>query len=140
MYRPFRLRPVTRRRLAWLAMVMLLWQQVAVAAYACAVTPEAARATAVVSATVMGTMPMHDAHGDPAHEIPSAPLCQKHCLPDHFTQVDATAVSVPFLTVPTVFPPITAAAAGDRCAGRFDLVDRRRPAPSPLQLYGALLI
>jgi hypothetical protein len=139
-YRSFRLRPRTRRRLAWLAMVMLLWQQVAVAAYACAVAPEAARAAAVASATVMGTMAMDGAHCDRAHDTQPAPLCEKHCLPDHFTQVDATTVSVPFLTVPIVFPPITAAAIGDRGAGRFDLVDRRRPTPSPLQLYGVLLI
>lgn len=138
MYRSFRLCPRTRRRLAWLAMVMLLWQQVAVAAYACTVMPQATQ-VAVASATAMGPMAMHDAHGDPAHETPSA-LCHKHCLPDHFTQVDATAVSVPFLAVPTAFPPITTAIAGDHRTARFDLVDRRRPAPSPLQRYGALLI
>lgn len=118
-------------------MVMLLWQQVAVAAYACTVIPQAQ--AVVLSTTAMGTMAMHDAHGDPAHETPSA-LCHQHCLPDHFTPVDATAVSVPFLAVPTAFPPITAAIVGDHRTTRFDLVDRRRPAPSPLQRYGALLI
>jgi hypothetical protein len=143
MYRHVRLRQVTRRRIAWLVAAMLLWQQVAVAAYACAVTPDAGRtAVAAISHGMgMGSVSKDAAHCSEMHGAPAPPLCQKHCLPDHLTPVDSHAVSVPFLALPASLPETREAALAEGgFDGRSDSVDRRRPSPSPLHLYCSLLI
>ena len=44
-------RPRTRRRLSWLVALLLLWQQVAMAAYACGAVPAAVGAAAAAAAT-----------------------------------------------------------------------------------------
>ena len=85
MKRAFHIRPRTRRRLAWLVALLLLWQQVAVAAYACATVPAS----------------------------PADPNCQQHCQPDHATQVDVRTASVP-LNVLTALPPMSLSVAAVR--------------------------
>ncbi len=79
---------------------MLLWQQVALTVYACPTVPEAmSQLTALASAASMpgvgdGCAQMQDQS--------ASPLCQKHCLPDHATQVDACTASVPLSALTAV--------------------------------------
>lgn len=139
MRRMFRLRPTTRRRLAWLVACLLLWQQVAMAAYAC-----------TMAAPVAQTMAMHA--GDTAmHEAcPSMvdrhangqTLCQAHCQPDHATQPDGRAGSVPpslFAALSPVGPPQVQVTVPDRTAPAW-LHRLRAPPPPASLLFCSLLI
>lgn len=139
MKRLFRLHRVTRRRLVWLVTAMLLWQQMALAAYACvAPVPAAGVATTVPASS---TMAMSDA----CERLPAAPvdpLCSKHCQPDHATQVEARVTSVPLnalaalpptpLSIATMLPP------SDRVLARLDRLLASPPAPR--LLFCSLLI
>jgi hypothetical protein len=142
MKRAFRLRPQTRRRLAWLVVLLLSWQQVAVAAYACVGAPTSAGAAAVavaVHSSSMATM------GDGCAEMPAAPvdpLCHQHCQPDHATQVDARSASVPASTL-VALPPqspsvIAVASPSERTLTRRDRL--QAPPPIPRLLFCSLLI
>lgn len=142
MVRPFRLRPLTRRRLAWLVAVLLLWQQVMVAAYACVAAPAStgvAEMAVAVHASSMAAM------GDRCAEMPAAPvdpLCRQHCQPDHATQVDARTASVPASTLAALPPesPSVAAVAlpSERTLARRDQL--LAPPPVPRLLFCSLLI
>lgn len=140
MKRAFHIRPRTRRRLAWLVALLLLWQQVAVAAYACTTVP----ASPAAVATQAGVSSMA-AMGHGCAEMPAAPadpICRQHCQPDHATQVDVRTASVPFnaLTAP---PPMSLSVAAVTLPSHRTLahLDRlRAPPPTPMLLYCALLI
>lgn len=140
MKRAFHIRPRTRRRLAWLVALLLLWQQVAVAAYACTTMPASPAAVAAqADASSMAAM------GDGCAGMPAAPvdpICQQHCQPDHATQVDVRTASVP-LNVLTALPPMSLSVAAVRLPSHRTLahLDRlRTPPPTPMLLYCALLI
>jgi hypothetical protein len=79
--------------LALIVMACLLFQQVAVAAYACQ-SPSAPK-------------PEHPSHCSEAANAPApAPmsaLCEKHCAPDASVLTDASALGVPALALPPVF-------------------------------------
>lgn len=84
---PFRARS-PRLRLAWLAVLGLLFQQVALAAYACPISETPPEPQMVMVGC--GSMEMPD---------PQAPaLCDQHCLGDHLTTPD--------LKVPQVASPV----------------------------------
>lgn len=142
MARPFRLRPLTRRRLAWLVVLLLSWQQMAVAAYACVGAPASAGAVAVVVAVHSSSMA---AMGDGCAEMPAAPvdpLCHQHCQPDHATQVDARNASVPACTLATL-PPQSPSVAAMALSSERTLARRDRlqaPPPIPRLLFCSLLI
>ena len=72
----------------------LLFQQVAVAAFACAkqATPPPA-AEAMADCTEMAMAPA---------QAQSPALCEKHCNPDHLVAPDASTASVPALALPPV--------------------------------------
>jgi hypothetical protein len=140
MHRAFRLHPTTRRRFAWLVAFLLLWQQVAIAAYACTVAPPTAQA-----------MAMHTGDGAAMHEAcPSMvdmhangqALCQAHCQPDHATQPDGRAGSVPpslFAALPPAWPPRLQAMVADRPTSAW--LHRLRAPPHPASLlFCSLLI
>ncbi len=140
MARSFRLRRVTRRRLIWLVALLLLWQQVALAAYACQAVPETmGQVTAMTSTAVMTSM------GDDCTEMPNAPaspLCQQHCAPDHATQVDARPMSVP-LSALTAVPPmlVSVAIVALQSSGNLARLDQQKTAPPvPRLLFCSLLI
>ncbi|MEO7051102.1 MAG: hypothetical protein ABI128_05500 [Rhodanobacter sp.] len=99
----FHLRPPTRRRLAWLIVVMLLWQQVAVAAYACVSAPlSASAATAQMNSSLMPMM------GGDCSDLPgvsASPLCHQHCQPERAAQVAVATSSVPPNTL-VALPPM----------------------------------
>lgn len=136
------LRPRTRRRLSWLVAVMLLWQQVAVAAYACVTVPASVGAAAMavaVHATSMAAM------GDGCAEMPAPPvdpLCRQHCQPDQVTQVDARTASVPASMLAALPPELPSVAAvtlpSHRALVRRDQL--QAPPPIPRLLFCSLLI
>ncbi|MGB6029417.1 MAG: hypothetical protein WBG22_06640 [Rhodanobacter sp.] len=139
MKRAFHIRPRTRRRLAWLVALLLLWQQVAVAAYACTVVPSMGDPVAAVTSS-----PAMAAMGDCAdmRQVPLDPLCQQHCQPNQVTQVDAHTASVPFNAL-AVLPPMFLSVAAvtlpsDRALARRDRL--RAPPPIARLLFCSLLI
>ena len=142
MARSFRLRCVTRRRLIGLVALLLLWQQVALAAYVCQAVPEQAVPETMGQVSAMDSMvTMGDSCPD-MHGHPVSPLCQKHCAPDQATQVDARTTSVP-LSALTALPPMLmsvniVALQSDRTLARLD--HRRTPPPIPRLLFCSLLI
>jgi hypothetical protein len=131
MSRPFRLRCVSRRRLIWLVALLLVWQQVALAAY-------------IGQVTAMTAASMHsmDGHCPEMHGSPSSPLCHKHCAPDHATQVDARSTSVPLSALTAVPPMLTSIAIVAQQSDRsLALLDQRRTPPAiPRLLFCSLLI
>ena len=136
----FRLRRVTRRRLIWLVTLLLLWQQVALAAYVCQAGPETVGDVTAMTSTA-ATVAMSDDCAEMGG-IPASPLCQQHCTPDHATQVDARAMSVP-LSALTAVPPMLMSVASitlssDRALARHEL--RQTPPPIPRLLFCSLLI
>jgi len=140
MKRAFCLRPQTCRRLAWLVVLLLSWQQVAVAAYVCVGVPASTGAAAVVVHA-----PSMAAMGDGCAQMPGAPvdpLCHQHCQPDHATQVDARGATVPASTLAALPPesPSVAAVASptQRALARHDRL--RTPPPVPRLLFCSLLI
>lgn len=78
-----------RNRVSWLVMFALLFQQLAMSAYAC--TRTMAPAPVAVMTNCPG-MPMPDSH--------PAPLCEKHCNPDRATASPLLSVTVPPLALP----------------------------------------
>lgn len=139
MKRAFHIRPRTRRRLAWLVALLLLWQQVAVAAYACNTAPASPAVVATQAAASSMAVMGDGCAGMPA---PVAPICQQHCQPDHATQVDARTASVPFNAL-TALPPMLLSVAAVTLPSHRTLahLDRlRAPPPTPMLLYCALLI
>ena len=139
MARPFRLRCVSRRRLIWLVSLLLIWQQVALAAYACQASPEIMGQVTTMTAASMNSM---DVHCPDMQGSPTSPLCQKHCAPDHATQVDARSTSVP-LSALTAIPPMlmSVAIVAQQSNQSLERLDQRRtPPPIPRLLYCSLLI
>src|SRR5690242_5468446 len=125
--------PRLRRRLTWLVILALLWQQIALAAYACGVAPPEHVATAV---SVSKNMGMDEACADGMAQAPSAnhPLCHAHCQPDHTTQPDARAGTVPpslFAALPAVPPSLRMLQITTRAPERLE---RLRAPPPPVSL------
>ncbi|MEO7065270.1 MAG: hypothetical protein ABI114_00015 [Rhodanobacter sp.] len=140
MVQPFRLRRVTRRRLIWLVTLLLLWQQVALAAYVCQAVPETMGQVTAMTSTTAATVMADDCVG--MSDTPASPLCQQHCAPDHATQVDARPMSVP-LSALTAVPPLLMSVASislssDRALTRHEL--RQTAPPIPRLLFCSLLI
>lgn len=134
------LRPVTRRRLAWLVVVLLVWQQLAMAAYACTLPPSAIAPAMVMTPSspmaMEGTCPtMHDS-------VPDRTVCQAHCHPDRAAQPDARAGSVPpsaLAALPVYWPaPTLTLAASGHAPRRLERL--RAPPPPATLLYCSLLI
>lgn len=105
--RPWRLRALGRRSFTrWLltfAVLMMLGQQTAMAAYACAMSPNAmGRMVAMSPQTSMqamsGTCP--EMHG-----LSDRLLCQQHCAPDNTAKPDTRPASVP-QSLLTALPPM----------------------------------
>ncbi|MEP7184282.1 MAG: hypothetical protein ABI767_00470 [Rhodanobacter sp.] len=139
MARHFRLRCVSRRRLIWLVSLLLLWQQVALAAYACQVAPETIGQMTATTAVSMNSM---DGDCPDMRGSPSNPLCQKHCAPDHATQVDVRPTSVPLSALTAVPPMLMSVAIVSLQSDRFlARLDPRRTLPFvPRLLFCSLLI
>ncbi len=127
--RAFRTRSL-RLRFAWLALLALLFQQVALAAYACPVS-ETPPEPQMVMAGCEG-MEMPD---------PQAPaLCDQHCLRDHVTSQDLKAPQVPSLTLPPLHFALTSALLPPVEAQYYEDVPTCRSDPPPAQRFCSLQI
>src|SRR3546814_14015969 len=83
-----------RLRIALTVILCLLFQQIAVAAYACTIPdmpPDAVAMTGDCSSMDMEVV----------QEAPA--LCAKHCSPDHAVTADLAAPHVPPLALPSLF-------------------------------------
>lgn len=89
MGRPIHMYRTTRHHLFWLAALMLLWQQVALAAYVCPL-PGAVVQDDVAALVVTSSDCMDDMQGQPDQA-----MCFKHCAPNSPVQSDAQAPGVP---------------------------------------------
>ncbi|MGA0587934.1 hypothetical protein ACO2Q2_12505 [Dyella sp. KRB-257] len=154
-----RLRPTIRRRLTWAMVLWLVCQQLALAAYACAGGLPGDAAPAEVAG--MSTMAGREAAGmrmpgmemaetgtapdcaDMRTGAPAHALCEGHCHPDHATQPDTRAPSVPpamvgMLAPPPVLPAMAQVSSSGNVRVRAERW--RPPAPPPTLLYCSLLI
>lgn len=121
-----------RLRVTVLTVFCLLFQQVAVAAYACAM--EMSPATNVSECHSRGDDGADVDDGADAAD----PLCEKHCFPDESTQAEARSISVPALGLPPAqFLPV-ASPTGERT--REHCRASHGPAPPPELAYTRLLI
>lgn len=108
-----------RAHLALLAILALLFQQVAVAALAC-------------PRDVAPQMSAHCAAMMAGHELPApAPLCEKHCAPDQTVPSDASATQVPALALP---PLLFATLATPASPGAPGTQATRPPSTAPPRL------
>lgn len=116
-----------RFRIAVLALFCLLFQQAALAGYACPLVA----ARVVTTGNPCTAMGMQQARPDPVH-------CQKSCTPDLNAAAHHDSPSVPPLALPPpVFAPVTTAAAH----ARRDAVELPAPADPPPRLrFCSLLI
>ena len=106
MIRPFHLRCRTRRRLIWLV-TLLLWQQVALAAYIC---PQPAPAAVVAASMAMTRADCMSRMQMGHHDL----ACAEHCAAAPSAQPDARAPNVP-ASLLSMLPPL--ATAVDRLPG-----------------------
>lgn len=119
-----------RLRIALLAIVGLLFQQAALAAYLCPI--EAMPTEMSAMADHCAEMGMEQARDNPA-------LCAKHCNPDHTTATDASRLSVPPLALPAVVFASLQVQPAARVVLHAD-VPVARSDPPPRLRYCSLLI
>lgn len=128
------MRLATRRRfrLVFVVIACLLFQQVALAAYACPLVLVSAPAEApAMTGHCAGT-------GMPPQADPS-PLCAKHCAPDMPAPADHAAPSVPALALPAPsFEVVLATRAA--CAAPLAETAFARSDPPPRLRFCTLLI
>lgn len=118
-----------RLRFAWLALLALLFQQVALAAYTCPTAEVPPRP--VVMAGCEG-MEMPD---------PDAPaLCDQHCQRNHVTSSDAKTPQVPPQALPPLHFALTAALLPPIEAQYYEDVPLCRSDPPPAQRFCSLQI
>jgi len=112
----------SRIRIAVAVIVCLLFQQVAMAAYACTmVRMPAAAVTMDEDCADMGMAK------DMARE--SAALCAKHCSPDRSVAADQVVLGVPALALPVAFDLVLATRAAKEAPTQHVPIDRSDPPP-----------
>jgi hypothetical protein len=121
-------RPRHRLLLALLVIGSLLFQQVAVAAYAC-------------ERSERGASPAPASHCEHARKAAPAnsPLCEKHCAPDNTVLTDTASVGVPALALPPVVFLLVVHEPASALARDHDLPIVRSDPPPRLR-YCSLLI
>ncbi len=127
------LRRLRRRRyglrMAWLGLLALLFQQVALAAYLCP-TEAPVEPTSVMAGCEDMQMP------DP--EAPA--LCQQHCQRDQVTSPDLKSPQVPPLALPPVHFALTEALLPPVQAQHYEDIPVCRSDPPPAQRFCSLQI
>ncbi|MBB1062057.1 hypothetical protein [Marilutibacter spongiae] len=119
-----------RLRFAWLALLALLFQQAALAAYACPINEAPPEPRMVMAGCEGMEMP------DPAAPV----LCDQHCLRDHVTSQDLKAPQVPALALPPLHFALTAALLPPVQAQHYEDVPTCRSDPPPAQRFCSLQI
>ena len=128
--RTVRLSRRTRLRIALLALCALLFQQLALAAYACPLPSSAAPLTAMAAMPGCAGMPQMGAH--------STQLCTQHCAQQTPAPQDARSPTVPVPALPPQ-PPVLAIVV-PLPAVRFDPGAARDRAAAPPPRSCVLLI
>jgi hypothetical protein len=119
-----------RLTIALLAILCLLLQQAALAAYLCPIDTGRLAVT-----TMMGDCAaMHQ-----SHEVNDAGLCVKHCHPERASAADAARLAVPPLALPPVVFPVTTIQSATRAIRSGEVAIARSDPPPRLQ-YCSLLI
>lgn len=119
-----------RLRFAWLALLALLFQQVALAAYACPDLEGApAQSTVMVGCEGMAT---------PDPDAPA--LCDQHCQRDHVATPDLKVPQVPSLALPPVHFALSEALLPPIQARHYADVPTSRSDPPPAQRFCSLQI
>ena len=119
-----------RLRIAVLAIVCLLFQQAALAAYLCPIEQMPAQTTAMAE---------HCAEMGMTQQQDNPVLCQKHCNPDHSFAPDTVKLSVP----PLALPPLVLAPVYVQPVSRVAIqadVPISRSDPPPRLRFCSLLI
>lgn len=120
-----------RLRFAWLALLALLFQQVALAAYRCPMTDVPSPQPQALMAGCEG-MEMPDA---------DAPvLCDQHCQRDHLTTPDLRLAQVPPLALPPPHFELAASLLPPAPAQNYEDVPTCRSDPPPAQRFCSLQI
>lgn len=128
--RAFRRRSL-RQRLVWLALLALLFQQLALVAYACPLNGTQPAPRPMMMAGCEGMqMP------DPA----SPALCDQHCLRDHATTTDLQSPQVPALALPPMLFALVANLLPSAQAQHYESIPTCRSDPPPAQRFCSLQI
>jgi len=134
-----RRRPLIRWLLAF-AVLMMLGQQTAMAAYACAMAPTAMGPMAAMSATA--SMKAMSSACPEMHQSSDLVVCQNHCTPQATSPTGTHVASVPGNGL-TALPPMLLTIATGACQSSTTLERRHRqqaPPPSPSKLFCSLQI
>lgn len=121
-----------RLRIALLAIICLLSQQVALAAYFCPLDQMPAQTEAMAEPCAEMAMAQQQDKDNPV-------LCQKHCSPDFTVTTDAAKLSVPPLALPPLILAPAAMQSTSRVAIQAD-VPIARSDPPPRLRFCSLLI
>lgn len=133
MSRAFRLRRTPRHYLFWLVVVLLLCQQMALAASVCAMSVPSMGAVAT-STSQPACMSGMSGHADRL-------MCAQHCAQRTPLQSDARSPNVPDSLFPPLAPPAPAIVMLPRTEASFASVDRGHLFRPPLRLlFCSLLI
>ena len=125
-----RLRARHRLRVALVVMLCLLFQQLALAAYACPMEQMPPEMTAM--AERCAEMGMQQAEDNPA-------LCAKHCTPDHSTTAEPAKLSVPAAALPPLAFALVLASPATPAVVQAEIPIARSDPPPRLR-YCSLLI
>lgn len=117
-------------RLAWLALLAVLFQQAALAAYVCPQLAAPPQPESVMAGCEGMQMP------DPA----APALCDQHCVREHVTSPDLKAPQVPPLGLPPLYFPLTEALPPPVQAQHYQDVPICRSDPPPAQRFCSLQI
>lgn len=119
-----------RLRVAWLALLALLFQQAALAAYACPISVTPPEPMTMMAGCEGMEMP------DPAAPL----LCDQHCQRDHVASPDLKAPQVPPLALPALHFALTAALLPPVQAQYYEDVPTCQSDPPPAQRFCSLQI
>lgn len=117
-------------RLAWAALLALVFQQGALAAYVCPIGETETESAAVMADCKSMSMPDPDA---PA-------LCEQHCLREHVTHPELKAPQVPSLALPAFHLALTSVLSPTAQAQFYEDIPTCRSDPPPAQRFCSLQI
>lgn len=123
--------PLRQRRLAWLTLMAVLLQQLALIAYACP-----AEAAPVMS----GMVQMSGCEGLEKRDPVAPTLCDQHCRRDHIAASDLKMPLVPPLALPAANFSSSAALAPPVHARNYESVPLWQADPPPAQRFCSLQI
>ena len=119
-----------RRRIALMVLLCLLFQQAALAAYACPIERMPSRMETM--AAHCAEMGMQQAKDNPA-------LCAKHCAPDQATTADQAKLFVPAVTLPPMTFAVVVLVHPERNGWPQDVAFARSDPPPRLRFCSLLI-